>query len=161
MSKETFYRIIILALLVLNFGVLAYLWKGKNAEPKDMGRYHKGEPAPFIIESLQLDESQQAKFDGLRDKHQHDSRQLREESKQLHDALFKLLHDEVVDSTKTDSLMLLIAANNRAKEMVNFNHFRELKTILKPEQYKLYDEFIEAIAKRFGPPPPPHHNRKH
>ncbi|OSZ78654.1 hypothetical protein CAP35_10510 [Chitinophagaceae bacterium IBVUCB1] len=161
MSKETFYRVIIVSLLLLNLGVLAYLWMGRDAAPQDMGRYRQGEPAPFIIKSLQLDEAQQVQFDGLRDKHQHNTRQLREESKQLHDALFKLLHDEVVDSTKTDSLMLLISANNRAKEMVNFNHFRELKTILKPEQYKLYDEFIESIARRFGPPPHPHHDKRH
>ena len=82
---------------------------------------------------------------------------VREESKNLHDALYKELHKQMVDSNVVDRFMQLIVVNAKQREMVNFNHFRDLKTILKPEQYKLYDEFIEAIARRFGPPPPPHH----
>jgi hypothetical protein len=73
----------------------------------------------------------------------------------LHDALFNTLTN--ADTGAVDSLMVQIAKNDEAKELLNYHHFKELKTILKPEQYHLYDEFIEDIARQFGPrqgPPP-------
>lgn len=159
MRKEVFYRVIIVALLLLNFGVLGYLWMGKKEMHQQGGPEgdRRKEPAEFIIKSLQLDEQQQMKFEELKHEHQRNMQIVREESKSLHDALYKELHKQTVDSNVVDSFMQLIVVNARQREMVNFNHFRDLKTILKPEQYKLYDEFIEAIARRFGPPPPPHH----
>lgn len=159
MRKEVFYRVIIVALLLLNFGVLGYLWMGKKEMHQQAGPEgdRRKEPAEFIIKSLQLDEQQQMKFEELKHEHQHNMQMVREESKNLHDALYKELHKQMVDSNVVDSFMQLIVVNAKQREMVNFNHFRDLKTILKPEQYKLYDEFIEAIAHRFGPPPPPHH----
>lgn len=158
MRKEVFYRVIIVALLLLNFGVLGYLWKGKQEVNEGRGAEgdRRKEPAEFIIKSLQLDEEQQMKFEELKHEHQHNMQMVREESKNLHDGLYKELHKQTVDSNVVDSFMQLIVVNAKQREMVNFNHFRDLKTILKPEQYKLYDEFIEAIARRFGPPPPHH-----
>ena len=151
MSRESFYRVIIIALLVLNFGILGFLWMGRHG---DMPPGRRPEPAGFIIEKLQLDDAQQARFQQLRNTHHKRDMELREESRNLHDALFSLLKNEAADSAKIDNLYNLISVNDRAKEQLNFNHFKELKTILKPEQQKLYQEFIEDIAKQFGPPPP-------
>lgn len=159
MRKEVFYRVIIVALLLLNFGVLGYLWMGQK-EMHQQGETEvdrRKEPADFIIKSLQLDEEQQMKFEELKHEHQHNMQMVREESKNLHDGLYKELHKQTVDSNVVDSFMQLIVVNTQQREMVNFNHFRDLKTILKPEQYKLYDEFIEAIARCFGPSPSLHH----
>ncbi|MBS1771784.1 MAG: periplasmic heavy metal sensor [Bacteroidetes bacterium] len=153
MSKDGFYKVVVIALLLLNIGTLGYLWQsGKQGEE----RRHGGPgPAPFIIEKLQLDDSQKAQFEKLRDAHHERTEQLRHESAQLHDALFSMLKNDVIDSAAVDSLNKLILVNVQQKEALNFNHFKELKSILKPEQYKLYDEFIEQIARQFAPPPPP------
>jgi len=157
MRKEVFYRVIIVALLLLNFGVLGYLWMGKQEGREGPEGDRRKEPADFIIKSLQLDERQQGEFEDLKHQHQEDTRAVREEGKQLHDGLYKELHKQTVDSAVVDSFMQLILVNTKQRELINFNHFRDLKTILRPEQYKRYDEFIEAIARRFGPPPPPNH----
>jgi Spy/CpxP family protein refolding chaperone len=154
MKKERFYAIIIIALLLLNFGVLGYLWMGGRNNHMHPPRDGRGEgPAGFIIERLQLDEQQQQAFQKLRDAHHTKADELKEQSKQFHDALFVTLTDAHSNQGQVDSLMSLIAQNDHAKEELNYTHFKELKTILKPEQYKLYDEFIGDIARRFGPPP--------
>jgi hypothetical protein len=152
MKKENFYRIIILALLLLNFGILGYLWKSNGNEHRPPQHV---EPAGLIIDRLQLDAKQQSAFEELKHAHQQASRKLRDESRELHDALFNTLTN--ADTGAVDSLMVQIAKNDEAKELLNYHHFKELKTILKPEQYHLYDEFIEDIARQFGPrqgPPP-------
>lgn len=151
MRKDIFYKVIIITLLLLNFCTLGYLWIGKKEIEGEHER--RKEPADFIIKSLQLDDEQQIKFEELKHRHQQDTRIIREESKNLHDALYKQLHEQTIDSVLVDSFIQLIVVNAKQREIVNFNHFRDLKTILKPEQHKLYDEFIEAIAQRFGPPP--------
>lgn len=157
MRKERFYRFVILALLLLNLGVLVYLLRGNNGQDEQAARR---EPAGFIIERLQLDSQQQEVFDRLKHKHQRASRLLKDESKTLHDALFKTLVQQGTDKLLVDSLMKEIAENDAAKEQLNYEHFKELKMLLKPEQRKLYDEFIEDIARQFGPRqgPPPHRN---
>ena len=154
MKKENFYKIIIIALLLLNFGVLGYLWSGGRNNHMPPPHDGRGEgPAGFIIERLQLDAQQQEAFQKLRDAHHVKADELKEESRQLHDVLFAGLTDSSINQPQVDSLMTLIAQNDHAKETLNYNHFKELKSILKPEQYKLYDEFIGDIARRFGPPP--------
>jgi protein CpxP len=155
MKKDKFYQVIIVALLLLNFGVLGYLFMGKNNGhhmPPGRGGRREG-PASFIIERLQLDEQQQQAFEKLKEVHRSSADQLKDESRQLHDALFATLTDTTAIQVSIDSLNSLIAKNDNARELLNYNHFKELKTILKPEQYKLYDEFIDDIARRFAPPP--------
>lgn len=107
MRKDKFYRIVIIALLLLNFGVLAYLWIGNN-KPEGHHPRHE-EPAGFIIESLQLDGAQQEQFNELKHAHHQASRELRQEGRDLHDALFRLLTNDVIESTAVDSLHILIA----------------------------------------------------
>lgn len=154
MKRDRFYKVIIIALLVLNFALLGYMWVGNRHIQHALPQH--GEPAGFIIERLQLDQNQQLAFEKLKHAHQKASRHLKEESRRLHDALFSSLHEVPDNHTNVDSILLLIAQNDSAKEQLNYSHFKELKTILKPEQYKLYDAFIEDIARRFGPPQGPH-----
>ena len=131
MRKEWFYKVIIIVLLLLNFGVLGYLWTSNK--PHSGGIPPHDEPAGFIIGRLQLDQDQRMEFEKLKHAHQKASRYLKEESRQLHDALFSTLHD-VSDSAIVDSILSQIAKNDSAKEQLNYNNFKELKAILKPEQ---------------------------
>lgn len=167
MKTERFYKSAIIVLLLLNLGTLSYLWLGNKRPLHGPPPPHEG-PARLIIERLKLDNEQQQKFDELKFEHQSKIREVRKESGQLHDALFSLLKNAEVDTQAKDSIQNAIRVTELKKDEMTFEHFRQLKSILKPEQLPLFDGLIEDIGRRLtenppggerhdGPPPPGQH----
>lgn len=166
MSREGFYRIIIIALLLLNLGTLGYLWTAQSHAPQWAGEDRRppgGRHNPMdrlIISRLKLDDSQVPKFEEL--KHDHHSRMmvLQEEAARLHDKYFSLLKADHEDTAARNELMQQLSENNRIRESLNFEHFRDLKGILHPDQQSLFDSFVEELGREFStrpgrrPPPP-------
>lgn len=165
MSKEGFYRVVIIALLLLNLGTLGYLWTAQSRapQPPEGHRGPGGRHNPMdrlIISRLKLDDSQIPKFEEL--KHDHHSRMmvLQDEAAQLHDRYFSLLKAEHEDTAARNELMQQLSENNRKRESLNFEHFRDLKGILRPDQQSLFDSFVEELGQEFSthpgrrPPPP-------
>lgn len=150
MNRERFYKIVILCLLLLNFGILGYLLVSRND-----GHGHPppgGPPDRLIIERLKLDEKQQDTFDGLKQEHHGQMMELQEQSSILHRQLYALLKNKPVDSATKDSLMQLLQQNALQKEQVTFEHFRKLRGILRPEQEPAFDDLVEEISQRIMGP---------
>jgi periplasmic protein CpxP/Spy len=151
MKKESFYTIIIILLLVLNFGTLSFIWlhRGPGGSP------HDG-PDHLIFEKLKLDNKQKGQFEIL--KHEHHSQMLiiQEESSKLHQQLFDLLKKEPVDTSLRNNVIRKLAQNNYQKELVTFQHFQKLRGILNPDQIDNFDDFVQDLSRHLlGPLPPP------
>jgi Spy/CpxP family protein refolding chaperone len=157
MNRENFYRLIIVLLLLVNFGILAYLLIGNN-DRRGPGRPEFGPPRPdrMIIERLKLDEEQQEQFHDL--KHEHHTQMLdaQETSADLHRKLFVALKDTTVSTATTDSLYAQLAQNQLRKERATFDHLKKLRSILKPEQEPYFDELVEDLSERIMGPHRPH-----
>lgn len=149
MKKDNFYKIIIVCLLLLNFGILAFMW----FEHKE-GPGHRGGPDKMIIERLKLDAQQQQQFEGL--KHEHHSQMvvIQEEGGKLHDQLFSQLHSTPEDTVAENNLLKQIQENEMQKERVTLAHFRKLRGILRPDQQPLFDDFISELSRQLMRPPP-------
>jgi len=149
MSRDRFYQVVILLLLLLNFGILGYLWMGKQ------DARHMGPPPPpdrMIIERLHLDDKQQEQFEGFRDEHHSQMVTLQEQSAELHKELFALLKAPGVNEQAKDSMMGLLQQNSHKKEEITFEHFQKLRAILTPQQQTEFDSFVEEISERIlGP----------
>lgn len=165
MRTDNFYKVVIIVLLVINIGTLGYLWMGGHTPGGQMPPPHGG-PSNLIIERLKLDEQQQRQFEELKREHQSAIRKIRQESGMLHDSLFSLLKAEVVNDSDKYALEQRIKEVEIQKDRINFEHFKELKSILHPDQVPLYNNLVEEIGRRLtehppgadgrnGPPPPP------
>jgi protein CpxP len=155
MKTDSFYKIVIVALLLLNLWTLVYLLKTEKAPPPHPDGPRKTDQ--MIIERMSLDEKQQELFDELKHEHHSQMLEIQKESGRLHRSLFKLLQNEVIDTAAKDSLLLLIQQTNMDKELVTFDHFQKLRGILRPEQYKGFDDFVEELSRRImGPHRKPH-----
>src|SRR5205085_5079121 len=87
-EKPKLLTFIIIALLVLNFATLAFMWLHRPPHPREMGpdmdRMHEGppghererdgrqdgKPADFIEHELNFNQQQQADFEKLKKEHQ-------------------------------------------------------------------------------------------
>jgi hypothetical protein len=158
MTKEHFYKWVILLLLLLNFGILTYLvFRGDNHRmgPPPPGR---GNPVDeVIINRLKLDEAQQARFDELKHEHHAQMLDLQETSSELHKALYAGLESTTPDSNGQDSLMQLLQTNALQREAVTYDHFRKLRGILRPGQQPAFDGLVEEISERIMGPHRRHH----
>ncbi len=150
MKKESFYKVLILLLLLINLGIIAFLWFNHP--------HHPGPPDKMIIERLKLDPGQQAKFDVLKHEHHEQIVQIDEQSANLHRHLFDLLKSEPVDTASKNTLMLKIKENESKKETVTFEHFQKLRGILRPDQKPLFDDLIQELSHQLmhQPDGPPH-----
>lgn len=155
MKRENFYSIVIILLLLLNIGTLGYLWmdrgNGGFAEPPRS-------PDHIIINELKLDEEQQELFHTFKRRHRGSTDSVQHSIRKLQKELFGLVEQDEMNVPLRDSLLHEIEKCESAKHLITIEHFHEIRSILRPEQKELFNEFMDEIGSRItGPGRPPHH----
>ena len=163
-DKPKIYLFIIIALLVLNFGTLSFMWLHKPPHPgpefmhDGMPHEREGNPGEFLIHELNLNESQKTEFKKLRDEHQTTMKQTLDDLKKNKDDLFKMLSSPVMDSSKLNQLTDNIAKGEKQIDLATFNHFQKVRALCDDNQKKKFDEIIGDVLKMMAPPGPEHDN---
>ncbi len=161
MKREHFYTLVIIVLLLLNIGTLAFLYIGRENRgmhppmPPDS-------PDNIIINELQLDEAQQQQFRMFKHTHRRATDSVQRHIKDAQRALFGLVKQDEMDVELRDSLLNTIEKYESAKHLITIQHFHDIRTILRPAQKELFNGFMEDIGSRItgpgraqqGPPPP-------
>lgn len=161
MKRERLLMIVILVLVLLNSATLIYIYIWTWNQPISSHERNR-RPDKLIIERLKLDEEQQKQFEELKHEHHSAVVKLDEQSRELHKQYFALLEKEEINDSIVDGFEKQLAAITERKEEVTFDHFKKLKAICKPDQIKLFNDFIGELGKILsgpphppGPPPPP------
>lgn len=156
---------LVVLLAALNITLIITIWMTpKVKEMKGPESNHKG-PAKMIIAELKFSEKQIEKFNELKDEHRTTVDALRATGKKQRDDFFALLSQENPDPSIVNLKADSISANQKAIEMVTFDHFKKVRALCDTEQKKKFDGIIGEILrnmmgpKMHGPPPhmgPPH-----
>jgi periplasmic protein CpxP/Spy len=156
MNRTKLLTIVIVCLLLLNFGTLGILFFSKPGGPPHggMGPGHGG-PKMIIIERLHFDETQQKQYESLIEEHHSKTNELRDASGKLHKELYSLLVEAAPDKAKADSLVIQISENQKAMDYLNFDHFQKIRSICRPEQIKDFNILARDLSELFGPKGPP------
>lgn len=161
MTKDNFYKVAIILLLLINGGTLLYLWQEKKPADATMRR-HDGPPHnrvdEIIMDRLQFNNEQLGQFEEL--KHEHHSQMIavQRQSSKLHQQLFELLKTDNVDTVLRNNIFRQLEVLDTEKELATFEHFRKLRAILNNDQQKRFDEFVEELSRRLLAPLPPKHD---
>ncbi|HWA06123.1 MAG TPA: hypothetical protein VG961_06210 [Ignavibacteria bacterium] len=170
MVKDRFLIIVIVFLFILNLFTLGYLMFERNPPPPDMFerervgsfendphlRDKKGPDRPdmLIIDKLKLSNDQIKQFEDLKREHRRQIDLLQDSSRRYHDEYFGLLKYPQSDSIKANSFLNKIARNQIEIDKITYTHFEKIKAICDPDQKKLFDNYIDEIARSFKPPIP-------
>ncbi len=161
MERSKLLSIAVIGLLLLNFGILGFMFIHKENHHFPGGRPPGGdEPKRIIIERLHFDVGQQQQYEALISIHRKHTHELNDASHQMHEELFALL---AIDSSQTQNaevIILKIAENQKEIDHLNYDHFSDIKKLCKPDQIKDFDNLARELAEIFapkGPPPPPPH----
>lgn len=162
MRKENFYRGIIILLLLLNIGILAFLWQKGDSNVTHAPEDRAERPEAIIINELKLDDTQQEQFRLFKHRHRHATDSVQRQIRELQRALFGLVEQDVMDTVRRDSLLKQIESCEAAKHLITIEHFHDIRSILHPGQKALFNEFMEDMGSRITAPgrphrrPPPH-----
>jgi len=152
MNTARFYQIVILILVLLNLGTLAFLWFTRP----ESGRQQRHErPSNLLLRELQLTPPQQDQFGRLRQEHLFRLRQLQKRERNLHERFFSEVLRPEPDTIRMKSLIDSMATLRGRMEMMTFNHFRQLAGLLNTEQKEKFDQLFWQVLDRAMPPPVP------
>ena len=149
MNKTKLLSFAVIALLLLNFGILIFLFSRNPHHPKD-----REMPREIIIEELHFDTNQIASYDKLIELHRAHIRKLQDNSTDSKNELYLLLNQESVNVAKKDSLIENLAQLQKEIETTHFNHFQDIKKLCKKEQLQDFKLLTEELSKIFS------HSRK-
>ena len=148
MKKETLLTVAVIALLLLNLGMLGFLFFQRPPRP--------GAPDPLgrrIVETLQLDDAQQQQFEVLKTAHH---AKMEDFNKAYRDGLgnyFALLKNERVDTAQRDSLQAMLVQIQNERLNITFQHFAELKALCTPEQQQRFQDLLPELMQVILPRP--------
>lgn len=164
MSKLKLLGIAVAGLIVMNIGLLAFLFFAKPPQPADS---HPESRPPFgpppqevkyiIIERLHFDNEQVAAYEELVQQHR---TMISETDREIRDTKNKL-YATLSDGNKgaADSLQNRLALLHRKIEDTHYSHFEAIKKLCKPGQMDSFNTLTKDLAGFFGPgrngPPPP------
>ena len=157
MNKTTLLIVAIVLLLLLNAVTLYLFFSGRQNKH---GNREGGRPdINFISKQLKFDEKQQSEFKILRDQQKTELETLRNNDKNLRDALVTSLKSGVTDSLKIDSITSLMASSRKKMELTFYKHFSQIRAICHPDQLELFNKTLDEMMKRRMPGPGPKEGR--
>jgi hypothetical protein len=68
------------------------------------------------------------------------------------------LKQTTVDVKTKDSLIEILASNQKKIEETHFKHFQDIKKLCTPEQMNRFDDLTEELSRIFGRKPKPRHD---
>jgi len=147
-NKIDFWRMTVVALLLLNGGVLFFLLSKPG--PPHPGRRGGEGPKHLIIERLHLDAAQTDAYEKLVRRHQSD---VRAKEREIHDTKRSLYAGlQGAEYPAKDSLARRIGQLQVDVEHIHFNHFQDIKTLCRPEQIADFNELAGELADFFSRP---------
>lgn len=155
MKRETMLTLAVIALLVLNFGTLGYLFFQRPPHPPGGGQRPLDRR---IVQELQLTDDQKQQFETLKKGHHEQMLALEKSYRATMENYFNLLKNDNIDPRLSDSLQAALGAVQEERAKITLRHFKSLKGLCTPEQQQHFDalipELLEVILPRKPFPPP-------
>lgn len=148
MNDRKRYRLlvgIIVALILLNAGLMAWMWLGPRAH-----RQPRGDGRTYLSKTLGLSDEQRSQYRVMRQKHFQAIRPLLDSLRQERRRFFAL----VDDSTQTEAQLIgrarQLEEKNARLDVLTLRHFQQVSALCTPEQRQ---KLKQVLAERpgFGP----------
>ncbi len=140
----------VITLLIIN-GVLVYLlWNGKRQNNRSGQNRNMSD---WLAKELNEDEKQKAAHSKLRDAHFASMKPLFDSVSSYKKGLFSLLKETSASDSLIQSYTNKISQAEAEISKNNFQHFRNVRGILNPDQQKKYEEIVQKMMNRRGGPP--------
>lgn len=143
-SSKT-YSIAIIVLLLLNLGLVGYLvfentWHKKTTDKPDT--------AELFAQKMGLTKEQRAKAKEMREGYFKVIRPMADSLRAVKISFYSQVNSGVATDSVLDNYQSKINDWQRKINKQTFDHFREVRAILTPEQQPKFDEFLQKMMQR-------------
>ncbi len=131
--------ILVGVLLLINIATLGFIWYTTVKVKAELG-IHPPRPDKnnsFLADELGLTGEQLNKFDTLKKEHHEGVQKIMTQTKELKDELFECIKKG--DDAKAKDLAEKLSENNKAMELLTYEHFKEVRSICNEEQKVKFD----------------------
>jgi Spy/CpxP family protein refolding chaperone len=148
--------IIVGLLLMINVATLGFIWytsfKLRVEPPLNPPRQDSSNS--FLADELGFTGEQSQKFEALKKEHRQGVQNIMQQTKELKDQLFECI--KTGDDAKAKELAEKLSENNKAMELLTYEHFKEVRKICNDEQKVKFDKIlIELVRGLEAQSPPP------
>lgn len=140
----------VIALLIINGALIYLLWKGKKPHKRSGENKNMSE---WLAKELNEDEKQKAEHTKLRDAHFASMKPLFDSVSAYKNGLFKLIKETSVSDSLVQSYTNKISQTEAEIAKNIFQHFKNVRAILNPDQQKKYEEIVQKMMNRRGGSP--------
>lgn len=152
MSKMKLLSIAVIGLLILNLGIVGFLFFSKPLRPHDRpnGRppFERVKPQKEIIERLHFDSDQVRQYEILIEAHQASIRALNDSIRNVKSMLYLMLNAENISDK--DSLIETLGSLQEGIERIHYDHFAKVKKLCRADQLSDFEELTTRLADFFG-----------
>ncbi|MGL1884924.1 MAG: hypothetical protein OCD76_00305 [Reichenbachiella sp.] len=138
-------NLFIIFLMLINAFTLTMLIRSHSKSHPSSRHNKEAHRDQFIINKIGFDEQQAKEFKILKKQHFEEVKLLKKTQRQMRKHLLSDLSDNTFN---IDSLADKMALNQALMDKSAYYHFRELRTICRPEQLENFDSVMEKIMKR-------------
>lgn len=147
-------------LLLINVATLGFIWytsfKLRVEPPLNPPRPDSSNS--FLADELRFTGEQAQKFESLKKEHRQGVQNIMLQTKGLKDQLFDCI--KTGDDVKAKELAQKLSENNKAMELLTYEHFKEVRKICSDEQKVKFDKIlIELVRGLEAQSPPPQGER--
>lgn len=146
-SYNKVLAITVVILLLVNTGLLLFIWKGKGSGQK--GQQNNSNSAlETMVRELNMTESQKKNYQALRDQHFTNVRPLYDSVREARKDFLKMIQSPVVQDSNISNFSRRIAEKQAVIDRLTLDHFRKVRGLFSGDQQKKYDDFIQKIMLR-------------
>lgn len=148
-NDNRFLKVTVLLLIVVNAVVLFFHIRLLMAD--NDRRPHPDRLKNRLIHDLKLDETQERAYSDMVEDHRAAMQNLRRQEEKIRTQLYAQPGN---DSTDRQPFYDSLGRFRAERERVTFEHFSELRSILRPEQAEVFDRIIGEAVNGMEPGPP-------
>jgi len=145
MNKIRFYQLLVGMLLLLN----GLLWVGAYLRRPPHSPHDR--PRQIVIERLQFNDQQIKQYDVLIQQHRQKIRIKDSTIRSLKNQLYALTTITPPKQTTVDSLTTLIGEQQKAIEIIHYQHFTDIRTLCQPQQLPRFEQLTKDLSSIFAP----------
>lgn len=147
--------ILVGVLLLINIATLGFIWYTTVNVKAEL---EKHPPRPdnkgsFLADELGFTGEQLNRFDTLKREHHQGVQKIMEQTKELKDQLFECI--KTGDDAKAKELAGKLSENNKAMELLTYEHFKEVRNICNENQKIKFDRILVDLVRGLEAQSPP------
>ena len=150
MKKTNFLKLTLIGLLLLNLSTLSFIFFKYNKSDENR---KSNKPDQLIINKLAFNKEQENIYKKLIQNHRQQINIIQETILNYKNNLYTKLKNNTSSKTQTDSLISKINEQQKNIELINYNHFLDIKGICSQKQIPAYNELVNELTLIFSNQP--------